>query len=183
MIKSYRELTLKSGDLLQSAASTGEKLYASLVEPAKNLIPPSSRVILLPDASLYGLNFETLIVPGLRPHFWIEDVTVTTASSLSLLASAPTRAPPKEKNLLLVGDALPVPEFGPLPQAPAEMQKIEQYFPESRRAILKGTQATPSSYLGSKPGRFSYLHFVTHGTASRARPLESAVILSKEPAG
>jgi len=183
LIKSYRELTLKSGDLLQSAASTGEKLYASLVEPAKNLIPPSSRVILLPDASLYGLNFETLIVPGLRPHFWIEDVIVTTASSLSLLASAPTRAPPKEKNLLLVGDALPVPEFGPLPQAPAEMQKIEQYFPESRRAILKGTQATPSSYLGSEPGRFSYLHFVTHGTASRARPLESAVILSKEPVG
>ncbi|HYT20380.1 MAG TPA: CHAT domain-containing protein [Candidatus Polarisedimenticolia bacterium] len=181
LIKSYREFTLKSGDLLQSAASTGEKLYASLVEPAKKLIPPGSRLILLPDASLYGLNFETLIVPGPQPHFWIEDVTVTTASSLSLLASAANRAPPKEKNLLLVGDALPVPEFGPLPQAPAEMQKIEQYFGEPRRAILKGPQATPNTYLSSEPGRFSYLHFVTHGTASRARPLESAVILSKEP--
>src|SRR5207247_10075452 len=128
----------KSGDLLQSAASTGEKLYASLVEPAKNLILPSSRVILLPDASLYGLNFETLIVPGLRPHFCIEHRTVTTASSLSPLGSAPTRAPPKEKNLLLVGDALPVPEFGPLPQAPDEMQKIEHTVPESRTAILYG---------------------------------------------
>ncbi len=180
LIKSYRDLTLKSGDLLKSAAPTGEKLYASLVEPAKRLVPLGSRVILLPDASLYGLNFETLIVPGPQPHFWIEDVTVTTASSLSLLASAAKRAPPKEKNLLLVGDALPVPEFGPLPQAPAEMQKIEQYFPEPRRAILKGSQATRAAYLSSNPAQYSYLHFVTHGTASRARPLESAVILSKE---
>lgn len=180
LIKSYRDLTLKSGDLLKSATSTGEKLYASLVEPAKKLVPPGSRVILLPDASLYGLNFETLIVPGPQPHFWIEDVTVTTASSLSLLASAANRAPPKEKNVLLVGDALPVPEFGPLPQAPAEMRKIEQYFPEPRRAILQGPQATRSAYLSSQPERYAYLHFVTHGTASRARPLESAVILSKE---
>ncbi|HEX9224402.1 MAG TPA: CHAT domain-containing protein [Candidatus Acidoferrales bacterium] len=183
LVKSYREFTLKSGDLLQGGASTGEKLYASLVEPAKKLIPPGSRVILLPDASLYGLNFETLIVPAPQPHFWIEDVTVITASSLSLLASAANRAPPREKSLLLVGNALPVPEFGPLPQAPAEMQKIQQYFGESRRAILQGPRATPNAYLGSEPGRFSYLHFVTHGTASRTRPLESAVILSKEPAG
>ena len=183
LVKSYRELTLKSGDLLQSAASTGEKLYASLVEPAKKLIPPGSRVILLPDASLYGLNFETLIVPGPQPHFWIEDVTVTTASSLSLLASSANRAPPKEKNLLLVGDALPVPEFGPLPQAPAEMQKIQQHFPKPRRPPLRGPQATPKTFLGSEPARYAYLHFVTHGTASRARPLESAVVLSKEPAG
>ena len=183
LIKSYRDLTLKSGDLLKNARSTGEKLYGFLVEPAKRMITPGSRVILLPDVSLYGLNFETLIVPGPQPHFWIEDVTVTTASSLSLLASAANRAPPKEKNLLLVGDAVPVPEFGPLPQAPSEMQKIQQYFPKSRRAILQGSQATPSAYLGSEPGRFSYLHFVTHGTASRARPLESAVVLSKESAG
>jgi CHAT domain-containing protein/Flp pilus assembly protein TadD len=180
LIKSYRELTLKSADLLKSATSTGEKLYASLVEPAKKLVPPGSRVILLPDASLYGLNFETLIVPDPQPHFWIEDVTVATASSLSLLASAANRAPPKEKNLLIVGAALPVPEFGPLPQAPAEMQKIEQYFPEPRRAILQGSHATPSAYLGSRPELYAYLHFVAHGTASRARPLESAVILSQE---
>jgi CHAT domain-containing protein len=183
LVKSYRDLTLKSGDLLKSAASTGEKLYASLVEPAGKLIPPGSRVILLPDVSLYGLNFETLIVPGPQPHFWIEDVTLTTASSLSLLASSANRAPAQEKNLLLVGDAVPVPEFGPLPQAPSEMQRIQQYFPKPRRSILQGSEATPSAYLGSEPGRFSYLHFVTHGTASRARPMESAVVLSKEPAG
>jgi CHAT domain-containing protein len=46
--------------------------------------------------------------------------------------------------------------------------------------VLSGLEATPSAYLSNKPEQYAYLHFVTHGTASRARPLESAVILSKE---
>jgi CHAT domain-containing protein len=60
------------------------------------------------------------------------------------------------------------------------MQKIERYFPVSNRKVLEGQQATPSAYLSSNPERFAYLHFVTHGTASHTRPLESAVILSRE---
>ena len=180
LVRSYRDLTLKSSDLLADASDAGKKLYSTLVAPARKLVPANSRVILLPDASLYGLNFETLIVPDPQPHFWIEDVTVTTASSLSMLASASNRPPSKHNSLLVVGDAVPVPEFGPLPQARVEIQKIQPYFPAAGRTLLQGPQATPSAYLKSQPGRFSYLHFVTHGTASRARPLESAVILSKE---
>jgi CHAT domain-containing protein len=152
-----------------------------LVEPAKKLIPPGSRVILLPDSSLYGLNFETLIVPGAQPHFWIEDVTLTTANSLTLLASSATRPVPKERTLLLMGNAEQAdPKFPPLAQAPAEMKNVKNYFPGQDRNVLEGKQATPSAYLSSNPERFAYLHFVTHGTASRTRPLESAVILSKE---
>jgi len=60
------------------------------------------------------------------------------------------------------------------------MKRVENYFPEARRTVLEGKQATPSAYLNSNPERFAYLHFVTHGTASVTRPLESAVILSKE---
>src|SRR5713101_9720606 len=54
------------------------------------------------------------------------------------------------------------------------------YFPESQRQVLSKAQATPAAYLSSRPEQYAFLHFVTHGTASRARPLESAVILSKE---
>jgi CHAT domain-containing protein len=46
--------------------------------------------------------------------------------------------------------------------------------------VLEGRQATPSAYLNSSPEQFSFLHFVTHGTASQTRPLESAVILTRE---
>jgi CHAT domain-containing protein/Tfp pilus assembly protein PilF len=182
-VKTYRDAVAESKDVAETEQAAGEKLYAMLVAPAQKFIAQNSRVILLPDGSLYSLNFETLIVPGAKPHFWIEDVTLTTASSLSLLASGANRPPPKQKNLLLVGDALKAnDEFDPLPQAEDEMQNVEHYFPEASRTVLKREQATPAAYLASNPERYAYLHFVTHGTASRAQPLESAVILSKEPA-
>jgi CHAT domain-containing protein/tetratricopeptide (TPR) repeat protein len=181
IVKSYGRTLLDLRDPLETGNPDGRKLYEMLLEPAKDLIPQGSRVILLPDGSLYGLNFETLIVPGPKPHYWIEDVTLTTASSLTLLASAAARPAPKEKNMFLVGDTVsPNADFPALPQAAAEMQSIEKYFPEPRRAVLSGGAATPAAYLSSKPEQYAYLHFVTHGTASRARPLESAVVLSKE---
>jgi CHAT domain-containing protein len=152
-----------------------------LIAPAQKLIPANSRIVLLPDGTLYGLNFETLIAPAPKPHYWIEDVTLTTASSLTLLAAAANRPPAKERNLLLVGNTNEAnAAFPPLSQSAVEMKKIEQYFPEPQRAVLEAARATPSAYLSGNPERFTYLHFATHGTASRTRPLESAVILSPE---
>jgi CHAT domain-containing protein len=181
VVKSYWLTVAGMRDAQDSGRVEGEKLYAMLVEPAKRLIPLGSRVIVLPAESLYGLNFETLVVPQPQPHYWIEDVTLTTASSLTLLEHSATRRETKEKSLLLVGNTeQPNADFASLPQAPAEMQQIEHYFPDSSRKVLEGKQATPSAYLSSSPERYSYLHFVTHGTASHTRPLESAVILTKE---
>ncbi len=181
VIKSYRAALLESRDLLATANPDGKKLYAMLVGPAKKLIPQGSRVIILPDSSLYGLNFETLIVSEPKPHYWIEDVTLTTASSLTLLASASRQTVPKDKSLFLVGDTIPPnADFPALRQAADEMQRIQKHFPGSRLQVLSKKQATPAGYLNSRPEQYAFLHFVTHGTASRARPLESAVILSKE---
>jgi len=60
------------------------------------------------------------------------------------------------------------------------MSKSSSNFPEAHRQILEGKQATPAAYLGSNPERFSYLHLRRTATASRTRPLESALILSRE---
>jgi CHAT domain-containing protein len=183
VIKTYRDAVAESKDVAETNKAAGEELYAMLVAPAQKLMAQNSRVVLLPDGSLYSLNFETLIVPGPKPHFWIEDVSLTSASSLSLLASAAHRIRPKQRNLLLIGDALRASDdFEQIPQAEHEMKVVEGYFPESNRTVLTREQATPGAYLASNPERYAYLHFVTHGTASRAQPLESAVILSKEPA-
>ena len=182
IVRAYGEAIVHSSDVLATADRlTGEKLYATLIAPAKKFIPANSRVILLPDGSLYGLNFETLIVPEAQPHYWIEDVTLTTGNSLTLLTASANRPTAKEKNVLLIGNPREANiEFPPLLQAPNEMKKVEQYFPEPRREVLEGKRATPNAYLNSNPERFSYVHFATHGTASRTRPLESAVILSQE---
>ena len=142
-----------------------------------------TRMIVLPDPSLASLNFETLIVPGSNAHFWIEDVTLTTASSLTLLAQSPKPDAdnhPYKKNLLLVGNTEAGETYPALAKAHEEMERIERYFPETERSVLEGKQATPRAFLHSEPGKFTYLHFVTHGTASVTRPLDSAVILSRD---
>jgi CHAT domain-containing protein len=181
VVADYRKALLRMRDAQDEGSAEGKKLYSMLVEPARKLIPPGSQVIVLPSETLYGLNFETLIVPDSQPHFWIEDVTITTGSSLTLLAASANRPAPKDKTLFLVGDTKPPnPPFAPLPQAAEEMKQVRKYFPGAQTKILEGGSATPTAFLKSNPEQFSYLHFVTHGTASHTRPLESAVILSQE---
>lgn len=180
-VKSYRDAFLDPRDPLEAGNADGKKLYATLIEPAEKLIPKGSRVIVLPDGKLGLLNFETLIVPGEMPHYWIEDATVQTANSLSLLSKSTVSSAPKEASLFLMGDPISAsPDFPTLPQAGKEVGLVENYFAKDHRSVLTGAQATASRFLSGKPEEFSYLHFATHGTASTTRPLESAVILSPE---
>jgi CHAT domain-containing protein len=180
LIKSYRDEVLDSGSPLETPNSPASKLYSMLVQPAAKLIPPDSRVILFPDGALNSLNFETLIVPGPAPHYWIQDATLTTANSLTLLQRSQSTPPPPDARLFLVGDPISSDEqFPPLRQAAREMAFVKGYFPEDHRRVLAGKDATPPAYLSAEPERFDYLHFVTHGTASSTHPLDSAVILTK----
>ena len=181
MLSAYRQSFLEPRDPAEAGNANGEKLYDVLIKPAEKLIPKNSRVIVIPDGNLNSLNFETLIVARPAPHYWIEDVTVTSANSLGLLARATLSTPPKDGRLLLVGDAqLANPDFPPLPQAEKEIRLVEQYFDPAKRAELLKSNATATRYFTSSPENFDFLHFTTHGTASRSQPLESAVILSPE---
>ena len=180
-VKSYRQAFLEPRDPVEAGNPDGKKLYATLVQPAEKLIAKNSRVIVLPDGSLNSLNFETLIAAGPQPHYWIEDVTLLTANSLALLARSSVAAPPRDGRILLVGDALAAnADFPALPQAGKEVGLLENYFSAAQRTELTGANATATRFLSSQPEKYSYLHFATHGTASRTRPLESAVILSPE---
>ena len=179
-VKSYRQALVSGRDVLGTDSEDGRELYRMVIAPAKSQIPEGSRVIVLPDGSLHGLNFETLLVSEPKPHFWIEDVTLSTANSLTLL-SADHRGNANRKELLLVGNALSTSnDFPPLLQAKSEIDDVGRHFEPERSEVLTGAQATPAAYLQSHPERFGYLHFVTHGTASRTHPLDSAVILSAQ---
>lgn len=180
LVKAYRDQILDSANPLESPQSPASKLYSMLIQPAAKLIPRECRVILLPDGSLNSLNFETLIIPGSSPHYWIEDVTLTAANSLTLLQRSQSAWPPLNARLLLVGDAISSDkQFPPLRQAAREITLIKEHFLEDHRRVLIGKDATPAAYLSAEPERFDYLHFVTHGTASSTHPLDSAVILTK----
>jgi CHAT domain-containing protein len=97
-----------------------------------------------------------------------------------LAAAKPMHA--VNRNLLLLGDAVsPGEDYPELPYASVEMKQIERHFSPHDQVVFGRGQATPEAYLGSNPKTFSYIHFVSHGVASRMDPLDSAIILSRTP--
>jgi CHAT domain-containing protein len=146
--------------------------------------------MILADGALNQLNFETLLAPGpgVTPqvtsgaspgaHYWIDDQTLLSAPSLELLAAARPAAG-GTRNLLLLGNPVTASqEYPSLPLFGLEMTQIARHFAARREAVFAGQQATPAAYLTSNPAQYAYIHFVSHAIASRADPLDSAIILS-----
>ena len=178
-VQRYRQALLDWQDVLEAANQDGSHLYEVLIGPARKMIARNARVIVIPDGSLDGLNFETLPVPEPKPHYLIEDATVLSASSLRVLSASQTRARKSAGKLLLIGDALAsTQEFVPLPNAGLEIADVEKHFAADAREVHTRDQATPSTYLTSNPEQFSFIHFVAHATASKLSPLDSAIVLS-----
>lgn len=179
-VDAYRRDLLAPGPRasLQGSARRGGELYQMIVAPAVRALPKDARVTIIADGKLHALSFDTLVVQSPRPHYWIEDAVITSASSLQLLA----RASSKHTNapaMLLVGNALPAdPAYPPLANAAQEMQTVAQQF--AKRVVLEGAKATPAAYRAATPGAYDYLHFVAHGVATRTHPLDSAVILGRD---
>jgi CHAT domain-containing protein len=179
-VERYRLALTGPQDVLESANLDGSFLYHTLVAPVHDLLPKDGRVFIIPDGPLNNLNFETLPVPEPTPHYWIQDVTVSNASSLRMLAASRRGEKKQLHNLLLIGNSVPPSEKYPaLPRAGAQMESVAKHFSLGRQKILAGEQATPAAYLGSNPEQYSFIHFVAHGTASRLSPLDSAIVLSK----
>jgi len=174
----YRNALQGPNDAVESSNQDGLTLYRMLVAPAKDVIRPDSTVVVLNDGVLSQLNFETLIVPDPKPHYFIEDATLISAPSLYLLASAKTPSDSGRK-LLLIGDAVaPNPDYPELPMAAFEMRQIQKHFSAKDETVFAHEKATSRAYLASQPQQFSFIQFVTHGVASRTDPLDSAIILS-----
>jgi len=199
MVQRYRSALNGPQDVLQ-ASEDARALYRTLIEPAKSLLGNDARVFIIPDGRLNNLNFETLVVPEPKPHFWIEDADVVNTSSLRVLAAsfahrsgfgagketyasdrdAGTRGHQPARRLLLIGDSVaPSQEYRELPRAAQQMANVAKHFSATNEQIFTRGAATPAAYLASNPAQFSHIHFVAHGTASRLSPLDSAIVLSK----
>ena len=86
-VRSYQNAILKSSDPLRDANQAARNLYDTLVMPAAEMVPKGSRVLIIPDGVLNGLNFETLLTPASGgSHYWIEDVTIRSANSIRMLS-------------------------------------------------------------------------------------------------
>jgi CHAT domain-containing protein len=180
-IQLHTKMILASKDLLSQPSAPGRSLYNELVQPAQSLISKGSKVFIIGDDALSGLNFETLQTAGDDSHYWIEDVTITNAKSLQLLSVKGTKEPPfANRHILVMGDPMyQKDEYAELPNASTEIKDVASHFSSDHRTVLTGAQASPEAYQLSNAGRFSYIHFVAHGTANMTIPLDSAVVLSR----
>ncbi len=182
LVQQHSKMIMASRDLISQPDAPGRKLYDALVAPAQGLIKKDSRVFIVADDALSGLNFETLQTPGNDSHYWIEDVAITNAKSLQLLSmTVPRESRYADRRILLMGD--PVyrkDEYTELPHAATEVAKVASHFSADRRTVITGPQASPEAYQLSHAGEFSYIHFVAHATANMSSPLDSAVVLSRD---
>lgn len=177
-VEAHQGLLLRSRDPLGEQAPSSAWLYDTLVGPAAPLLPPGARVIVVLDGPLHELNFDTLLVGAPRPHYWIEDVTLSVAPALDLLDAAP-RTRVAHRRLLVIGDPVEqVAEFPGLPRARQEVERISGLFEEGEKLVITQADAHPSAYRRADPQQFSYIHFAAHANANREVPLDSAVILS-----
>jgi len=96
LVQRYRRALLGPEDPVELLNADGLGLYRALVEPAAGVLGSNPRVFIIPDGSLNTVNFETLLVDGAKPHYWIEDVTIANASSLRLLGGPQRSTAAKE---------------------------------------------------------------------------------------
>jgi CHAT domain-containing protein len=199
-VESYRKALLDLRDPLESQNTDGQALYQVLIAPAAKLIQPNKPVIILDEGVLSKLNFETLLVPGPVPapisgsgpiskqsassstslHYLIDDLTLSSAPSLAMLAASKA-TPGSSQRMLLLGNPVSVDrDFPSLPMFSIEMSRVGRHF--ASKQVFAGAQATPAAYIESRPEQYAYIHFVSHAVASSTTPLDSAIILSN-PSG
>jgi CHAT domain-containing protein/lipopolysaccharide biosynthesis regulator YciM len=186
LVREYQNaIERRLADPLRTRIPAGERLYQLLIAPINRWIPASSRVVATLDGPLNGLNLEALPVPSLQsggaPRYWIENVTVSIAPSLALLAERAQRTAPERgvRRLLLLGDPVASDSsFPPLADAAGEIEGVKRSFGIGDQVVLARDRATPQAYLAASPAGFSAIHFTAHAVANRESPLDSAVLLS-----
>lgn len=177
LVTRYQKETADHSSLEGSPAA--RRLYEILVEPLATLIPKGSQVVIVAQGNLYEINFESLIVPTPVPHYWIEDVQLENAISLSQVINSSQRHLLYKKDMLAIGDAIQVDaEFPYLPNASEEIARVTKFFLPNLKQVFTAEQATPQAFLTSSPDDYRYIHFVAHGTNFAMEPMDSAIILS-----
>ncbi len=178
LVSGYRSFIENLRDPLETEFPAGRKLSEILLGPVRPLLAAANRVVVVPDRSLYSLNFETLPDPDTPSKYFMERVTMEVAPSLNMLASL--RPPPAQSGaVLLMGDPdQAVEEYPRLPFAGSEMELISRAVAPREPTVLRGPQAFPAAYRQARPSQFGWIHFATHAAANQASPLESSLILS-----
>ena len=195
-VQRYREALAEPQDVHESADPDGRWLYHILVGPTLDRLKKDAKVVIIPDGNLNSLNFETLLVSravvseAKAPAVQLPEANGRLldrrrhhcegqfAADLGWHA----RGKAQTGTAACFSWVIALPQTTDIPNSRKPRPRWKAWPDNSRprsRSAFSRENATPIAYLTSNPERFSYIHFVAHGTASRLNPLDSAIVLSK----
>jgi len=181
-VRRFREAIARKED---AALVIGGELYTLLLEPVAPVLAKKSRLVVVPDAFLWSLPFESL--PNAAGRFLVEDAAIAYAPSLTALVAmdaAPPRAamPPAlvafgqpvlgkaaEDRLALVRPPVPA---TPPPPADREVQNAAAVFgPAGSKTYVGDAARADKLAAGVAPG--SIIHLAVPLVLAEAAPLYS----------
>lgn len=158
----------------EGAIALSQKLYERLIRPLENDIRQKQGLLIIPHGALHYLPFAALH-DGRR--YLLEGYALRalpSASVLEYLRSGRTR---NASSMLVLGN----PDLGAakydLPSAQVEAQKIAG---QSGRARLLLRQQATETVIKTNAADYSVLHVASHGIFNTRKPLDSALLLSKD---
>lgn len=160
-------------------SATSKDLYTMLLGHLDGQLSGVSRLIVVPDVSLWAVPFQALTTP--RGQFLVEERSVSYAPSLSALFALRERSgarPVRAGRLIALGDPA---ERGPgssqLPEALREVQALGKLYGADRSTLLVGTAATEAA-LRAAAADASVLHIAAHGVLDDHGPMFSHLRLA-----
>ena len=194
LVERFRK-QLANRDLGFRATAAG--LYRTLFGPAGTELSRKRHLIVVPDGVLWELPFQALIDPAGR--YLLDDSAVSYAPSLTALKAMlqvkkDQRGIPARTQLLAMGNPAWGSEiaqvkavyrdenFGNLPLAETEVERLGRIYGEGRSHVYTGRDARESRFK-AEAAESKVLHLATHGILNNASPLYSYLLLAAEGNG
>lgn len=179
---------------------TASKLYELLVKPAQADLQGKTKLVIVPDGSLWELPFQALQTD--EEHYLIERFAISYAPSLSVLtemAKQHERQTSNRKATNLLAFANPamsreavenaanwegdpsanhINYFSQLPETEAEVKTLEKLYGNARSKIYTGVEASEDR-LKAEAANYRILHLATHSVLNNSSPMYSQVVLSQ----
>ena len=167
-----------------AAMDLGRELYALLVEPVAPVLAKKTRLVIVPDAFLWSLPFESL--PNAAGRFLVEDMAIAYAPSLTALTAMDAPRPRAAAPASLVAFGQPVlgkaaeerlalvrpPAPATPPPADREIVNAAAVFGPARSRTFVGDAARADKLAaGVTPG--SIIHLAVPLVLTEAAPLYS----------
>jgi CHAT domain-containing protein/Tfp pilus assembly protein PilF len=196
-VRDFRTLLASHNLVFRPAAS---RLYELLVKPAESVLQGKTRLVIVPDNSLWELPFQALQTDD--GHYLIERFAISYAPSLSVLAEMTKQRDKKtgdKKTANLLAFANPAmsrekgentsnfegdassnrPDtFSQLPKTEAEVKTLVKLYGNARSKIYTGADASEER-LKAEASSYRILHLATHSVLNNTSPMYSQVVLSQ----